>query len=238
MDLASLTINSTNPHKLAEYGRILGRSVEGAKIPTPELQMESGTAQSVREHRDGGHRLNNFPYMRAAAELAAIKAQSAHEIFKGPVLIEDTALFLHGLCGEPGPFYSQWGSPDYNGELCNRVHLLPKLVGGEINDRATALVSLAMWSGDPERPADVWQGVVAGIVPDAPRGEAGFGWDSIFIPLNEDGLPAFIHCDPESREPVRDELGNIKGKTFAELTPEEKDAVSMRVKALRRFLSA
>lgn len=232
-----LTINSTNQNKIKEYERILGRPVAGAKIPTPELQMEGPTAKSVNEHLDGGAQTNNFPYLAAAAELGSYKAKTACELSGGPVLVEDTTLFLHGLGGEPGPFYSQWEKkPGYNRDLCDRVHIFPELRREEVNDRATAVVTLAMWSGDADRPPDVWQGVVSGRIAREPRGENGFGWDSIFIPLSDEGQPSFVHTDEDTGRVLLDSSGRPIGKTFAELTAEEKDLVSMRAKALKRFL--
>jgi len=237
--LPELTINSTNQDKIKEYERILGKPVAGAKMPTQELQMDGPTAKAVSEHLDGGDRRNNFPYLAAAAELGSCKAREAWKLFNGPVLVEDTSLFLHGLGGEPGPFYSQWEKrPGYNRELCDRVHELPVLRGEEVNDRATAVVTLAMWSGDVDSPPDVWQGVVSGRIASEPRGENGFGWDSIFIPLDDEGEPAFVHTDEVTGRVLLDSSGRPIGKTFAELTPEEKDLVSMRAKALQRFLES
>ena len=56
----------------------------------------------------------------------------------------------------------------------------------------------------------MFSGEVRGQIARAPRGDRGFGWDTIFIP------------DGETR-------------TFAEMTPEEKDRLSMRRKAFRDF---
>jgi XTP/dITP diphosphohydrolase len=236
VDRPTLTINSTNPSKLAEYERILGRPVAGTKLAVPEMQMESEFAKPVKEHRDGGDPFDNYPYKAAAAELASNKAKAAFNLFNGPVLIEDTWISLHGLRGEPGPFYSQWGNSTYNQDLCNRVHLLPPLTGEEVNDRATAIVTLAIWKGDPDCPPDVYQGVVAGRIAKAPRGENGFGWDSIFIPLADDGSPAFCHVDPVTGDVLVDVDGAPVGKTYAEMTPEEKDSISMRARALHAFM--
>jgi non-canonical purine NTP pyrophosphatase (RdgB/HAM1 family) len=229
----TFTINSTNPSKLAEYERILGRPVAGTKLAVPEMQMEGDSAKRVREHRDGGDPFNNFPFRAAAAELAIGKAKVAFQLFNGPVLIEDTWLSLHGLHGEPGPFYSQWGSSIYNKELCDRVHLLPSLLGEGVNDRATAIVTLAVWRGGSESPPEVHQGVVVGRIAKAPRGENGFGWDSIFIPLADDSSPAFCHVDPVTGEVLVGTDGARVGKTYAEMTSEQKDSISMRARALR-----
>jgi non-canonical purine NTP pyrophosphatase (RdgB/HAM1 family) len=56
----------------------------------------------------------------------------------------------------------------------------------------------------------MFSGVVCGVVPVAPRGANGFGWDPIFQP-------------------------NGSGQTFAEMTPEEKDRFSMRRLALEQL---
>jgi len=209
--------------------------VQGVSIPVTELQMEKATAAAVQDHRDNGDFRNSAPYLHAAAESVDAKARNAYKMVSSPVLVEDTALFLHGLRGEPGLFYSQVGNPEWNREVCMRVHEIQRILKGQINDYATAVVTLARWSGDPERPVDIWQGVLRGRVPTEPRGTNGFGWDEIFVPLNDEGHPAFFQMNPENNQPLLDMSGNYQGKTLAELTSEEKDSISMRATALRKF---
>jgi XTP/dITP diphosphohydrolase len=60
----------------------------------------------------------------------------------------------------------------------------------------------------------VARGDVEGLVAALPRGEGGFGYDPVFVPLEGDG------------------------RTFAEMTPEEKHAVSHRGRAFRALASA
>jgi XTP/dITP diphosphohydrolase len=60
---------------------------------------------------------------------------------------------------------------------------------------------------------EVFEGVATGRILDAPRGNGGFGYDPLFL---------------------SDELG----RTFGEATPEEKDAVSHRGRALRALAGA
>jgi len=59
----------------------------------------------------------------------------------------------------------------------------------------------------PDGREEVVRGVVEGVVADAPRGDGGFGYDPIVVPLEGDG------------------------RTFAELTPDEKHAISHRARA-------
>ncbi|MGE0682751.1 MAG: non-canonical purine NTP pyrophosphatase [Candidatus Binatia bacterium] len=77
----------------------------------------------------------------------------------------------------------------------------------EANREATATTIFAYCAGVEVR---VFAGVVQGVIPGTPRGSFGFGWDVIFQPWGST-------------------------RTFAEMTPEEKDRFSMRRLALERF---
>jgi XTP/dITP diphosphohydrolase len=61
----------------------------------------------------------------------------------------------------------------------------------------------------PDGTEDVVRGTVTGVVVDAPRGSGGFGYDPIVVPVEGDG------------------------RTFAEMTPDEKHALSHRARAFR-----
>ena len=61
----------------------------------------------------------------------------------------------------------------------------------------------------PDGTEDVVRGAVAGTVADAPRGDGGFGYDPLVVPFEGDG------------------------RTFAEMTPDEKHAISHRARAFR-----
>jgi Xanthosine triphosphate pyrophosphatase len=82
-----------------------------------------------------------------------------------------------------------------------------RLLRNEPNRAATATTLFAYYDGTVSR---LFSGVTAGKVPETPRGANGFGWDPIFQPLGSD-------------------------RTFAEMTPEEKDRFSMRHLALEQL---
>jgi len=82
-----------------------------------------------------------------------------------------------------------------------------RLLQHETNREATATTVFAYYAGAQVR---VFPGVVQGIIPETPRGSLGFGWDGIFQPWGST-------------------------RTFAEMTPGEKDQFSMRRIALERF---
>ena len=82
-----------------------------------------------------------------------------------------------------------------------------RLLASEKNRDATATTMFAHYDGKELR---VFSGEVQGMIPSTPRGSAGFGWDAIFQPLSS-------------------------ARTFAEMTPAEKDGFSMRRRALAQL---
>lgn len=89
-----------------------------------------------------------------------------------------------------------------------KATVLQKLAGLPREQRGAQFVS-SVCCVFPNGDTVTAQGVCRGYIGDAPRGEGGFGYDAIFV--TEDG------------------------RTFAELSPQEKDAVSHRGQALRAF---
>jgi len=82
-----------------------------------------------------------------------------------------------------------------------------KMLVGETNRKAVAKTAVGFFDGTQSR---VFVGEISGTIPEAVRGTSNFGWDPIFIP---DGYQ----------------------KSFAEMTPAEKNAISMRKLALERM---
>jgi len=88
-----------------------------------------------------------------------------------------------------------------------------RMLASEVNRKATAKTSVAFFDGSSHH---VFSGEVHGTVPLVPVGDSGFGWDSIFQP---------------------DECG----KTFAQMTDEAKNQISMRriaLEKLRQYLTS
>lgn len=138
-----------------------------------------------------------------AIDLEAVVRHKAHQAYahlSRPLLVEDTGLTFAAWNGLPGAL-SKWflTALGPNG-IC-------KLLRGESNRAATATTLFAYYDGTDYH---VFSGTVAGVVPEAPRGADGFGWDAIFQPLGSD-------------------------RTFAEMKPEEKDRFSMRRLALEQL---
>lgn len=119
-----------------------------------------------------------------------------------PIIVEDTSLSFFALDNLPGPYADAWTNTPVK-----RKRLL-KMMETEPDRRAVAQVLLAEYDG---KEVHIRKGLTTGTVPYESRGTKGFGWDDIFIP---DGQP------------------DGQQKTFAEMEPEEKDAYSVRRKAL------
>jgi non-canonical purine NTP pyrophosphatase (RdgB/HAM1 family) len=128
------------------------------------------------------------------------KARQAYTHLGRPVLVEDTGLAFAAWNGLPGALV-KWFlltlGPD---GIC-------RLLRQETNRAAAATTIFGYYDGALYR---AFCGTVSGLIPAAPRGAGGFGWDAIFRPLGSE-------------------------RTFAELAPEEKDRFSMRRLALEQL---
>jgi XTP/dITP diphosphohydrolase len=142
---------------------------------------------------------------------ARLKARALVAATGEPAVADDTGLEVDALAGAPGVF-----SARYAGEGAayadNVAKLLRELdrVGATGADRRARFrtVALVAWPDGAELAAE---GVVEGVIADSPRGSGGFGYDPVFVPLGP----------------------GTDGRTLAELSPEEKDAVSHRGRAFR-----
>ena len=136
-------------------------------------------------------------------ENAYKKAIHTAKVLGLPAIADDSGLVVDALNGEPGVYSARYaGENATDEENCNK--LLNALQGVE-NRRAhfQCVLSIAVPSG----PALTYEGRCDGVIIDDKRGDNGFGYDPIFY------FEEF-------------------GKTFAELSMEEKNRVSHRGKAL------
>jgi len=142
------------------------------------------------------------------AENARQKALACAQATGELCLADDSGLMVDALGGEPGV-----RSARYAGEGASQEDLIGKLLGelaGVAMPERTARFVCALSLCGPEGEIGRWEGRVEGAITREPRGTRGFGYD-----------PVFYH--PPA------------GKTFAEMTPEAKNAVSHRGRALQRF---
>ena len=140
------------------------------------------------------------------AENAAIKAQAVMEATGLPAIADDSGLMVDALNGEPGVYSARYGGPGLDDT--GRWQLLLKNMEG-IENRACKFVSVICCCF-PDGQQLSARGECPGILAHGPTGDGGFGYDPIF------NLPEL-------------------GKTMAQLTPEEKNKISHRAKALAGF---
>ena len=148
-------------------------------------------------------------------ENAYIKAMAYFEKYRIPTLADDSGLVVPSLGGYPGVFSSRFYSIDWGGreevqtsEDEANIRKLLRLMR-DVSDRRAyfkAVLCLVLEEG-----LSIFsEGICEGEVAQSPKGSEGFGYDPIFKP-------------------------KFYEKTMAELSPEEKDLISHRGKALRKL---
>jgi XTP/dITP diphosphohydrolase len=144
-------------------------------------------------------------------ENALAKARYFHRLSGRPALADDSGLVVDALGGMPGVLSKRWsGRTDLSGQALddeNNRLLLERLRG--VSDRSARYVCAAAYVDDAREL--VCRGEVRGIIVDDARGDSGFGYDPYF---------------------VSDELG----RTFGEVSREEKERASHRARAFRALL--
>ena len=141
------------------------------------------------------------------AENAFGKARAAAAHSGRPVFADDSGISAAALGGAPGV-----RSARYAGEHASDTENLEKLVREAPAGSALEYVCAIAYVDPRDGVERLFEGRCAGRMADAPRGEGGFGYDPAFLP---------------------DDIGD--GRTMAELSDAEKDAISHRGRAAREL---
>lgn len=140
------------------------------------------------------------------AENAMLKARAVMEASGLPAIADDSGVCADALNGAPGVYSARYGGPELDDAGRYRL-LLANMQGAKTRAaHFTSAIACVFPNGDTLEA----EGICPGTIAFAPQGDGGFGYDPVF----------FL---PELR------------KTYAQLTPEEKAAVSHRGKALAVF---
>ena len=149
---------------------------------------------------------------------AKLKALAAARAAGLPALSDDSGLAVDGLGGDPGIYAARWAElPRIEKETYGQRrdfdmamwHVNDQL--GESADRRARFIC-ALCLAWPSGETSVYEGTVEGEMIWPPRGDKGFGYDAMFQQLGET-------------------------KTFAEIDPAAKHAVSHRADAFAKFLA-
>lgn len=140
---------------------------------------------------------------------ALIKARQAAQASGMIALADDSGLSVTALNGDPGVYSARWAGPDKDFKLAmKRVH---DALDGHADRSASFICVLALaW---PDGEAHTFEGRIGGQIVWPARGSKGFGYDPIFVADGHD-------------------------RTFAEIEPPEKQAISHRARAFEKLMNA
>lgn len=140
---------------------------------------------------------------------ALLKARACVAATGLPALADDSGLAVDALGGMPGVRSARWAGPGSSDadNLALVLRQLSDLPGERRGAKFVCVLALAM----PDGRTDLAHGEVSGVVTREAMGENGFGYDPIFRPAGQD-------------------------RTTAEMTAEEKDAISHRGRAIRAMV--
>jgi XTP/dITP diphosphohydrolase len=227
--MPDLLFASTNAGKLRELRRLVAGlplrvvSPEELSRPLPEVLEDGATFAANAEKK----------------AITCARASGLHAV------ADDSGLCVDALWGLPGVRSARWSEDGPAGpsspacalgevgerelgpemaraarDVANNQKLLRALQGVSDEIRAAEYRAVLALAAPDGRVLATVTGVCRGRIAQAPRGRGGFGYDPLFIPEAElVGSPA-------------------AARTMAELTPEEKDAISHRGDAMRQLLPA
>ncbi len=188
--MTTFVLATANPDKAREIAAVLTD-----EAPSLELVARPPEVPDVDEV---GDTLEDNARIKAVALCAATAL---------PAVADDTGLHVDALGGAPGVHSARYAGEDAT-YADNVEKLLGELDSLPLERRVArfATVAVARWPDGLEVAA---LGEVEGVITTTARGDGGFGYDPVFVPLEGDG------------------------RTFAEMTAQEKQALSHRARAFR-----
>jgi XTP/dITP diphosphohydrolase len=188
--VTTFVLATANPDKAQEIAEVLAEAAPGLELVSrpPEVADVDEVGETLEDN----------------ARMKAIALSAATDM---PVVADDTGLHVDALDGAPGVH-----SARYAGEHATYADNVAKLLDAldalplERRGARFATVAVARWPDGLEVAA---LGEIEGVITTMARGEGGFGYDPVFVPLEGDG------------------------RTFGEMTADEKHALSHRARAFR-----
>ena len=188
-----------------------------------KLVVATGNEGKLREFRTGLRRLDIDILSSADVGLGALPDETGanyeeNALMKAgyaalqtglPALADDSGLEVDALDGAPGVFSARYGGVMTDGERL--AYLLDKMKRVPRGARSASFISCVVIA-TPGGEVQPFYGECRGEILQGPRGDGGFGYDPLFY-------------SPEL------------GRTFAEVSEEQKGRVSHRGRALRSFLT-
>lgn len=178
---------TNNAHKLEEVKALLGDKIELLSMKDIKCSADIPETETTLEGN------------------ALLKARYIYENYHINCFADDTGLEVEALNGAPGVYSARYAGEEHNSEA-NMKKLLQELEGVE-NRKAQFRTIFALIIEGKEH---LFEGIVKGEIIKQRKGNAGFGYDPIFVP---EGYT----------------------QTFAEMGSEEKNKISHRAKAVGKL---
>ncbi len=189
MTLPYIIFATNNQHKADEIRQVLKNLFE------------------IKTLKDAGINIDIPEPYDSLEENAREKSTVIHSLTGANCFSEDTGLEVIALNGEPGVKSARYSGEETNFKK-NIEKLLFNMKGIEQRDAQFRTVISLLLEGKEYQ----FEGICKGTITEVEKGENGFGYDPVFIPLGSD-------------------------KTFAEMTMDEKAKFSHRKKATQQFIS-
>lgn len=187
--MKKIVFATNNAHKLQELRQILGNQYEILGL------ADIGCHEDIPETAD------------TIEGNARMKAEYVKQHYGYDCFSDDTGLEIDALNGEPGVLSARYAGPGHDSEA-NIEKVLKKLDG--VTERTARFrTAIALLQGDEMH---LFEGQVEGVILTERHGTGGFGYDSIFQPVEGDG------------------------STFAQMSPQEKNSISHRGRAVAKLV--
>lgn len=142
---------------------------------------------------------------------ARIKAQAAMKATGLPVLADDSGITVDGLDGAPGVYTADWAETENGRDFMKAMmRTWVELDTRGVPEPRTAQFRATLLMLWPDGHEEIFEGVAPGRLVWPPRGQLGHGYDPMFVPEGGD-------------------------RTYAELSAEEKNAISHRAQAFGKL---
>lgn len=182
-----LVFATNNLHKLTEIKAILGEQIDILSLNDINCHVDIPETADTLEGN------------------AKMKAEYIYQHYHLDCFADDTGLEVRALNGAPGVFSARYAGEGHDSQE-NMKKLLEHLKG-KTNREAQFRTAICLIENGEEH---LFEGLVKGKIIEEKRGEAGFGYDPVFVPDGYD-------------------------KTFAELGEDIKNQISHRARAVKKL---
>lgn len=187
--MTSLIFATHNPNKAKEIASLLPDSIQIINLSDLNYHTEIPETENTLEGN------------------AKLKAQTIFDAFQQPVFSDDSGLEVEALHGAPGVFSARYAGEPRDDQ--KNIDLLISNLKDKSNLNARFRTVIAYHD---TQQIHLFEGVIQGTITLQPRGNMGFGYDPVFIPIGQ-------------------------SKTFAEMTLDQKNRYSHRSKAFHSLIS-